>query len=68
MSSVCPGVVETQLEVTRHGGSLDSAHARYRQGEVLQPGDVVAAVLWVLAAPEHVDVSEVVVRSVGQAR
>lgn len=68
VSSVCPGVVETQLEVTRHGGALDSAHARYRQGEVLQPGDVVAAVLWVLAAPEHVDVSEVVVRSVGQAQ
>jgi guanylate kinase len=59
VSCVVPGAVEGGGAASEADGGVSAAR--------LQPADVAAAVLWCLAAPRHMDVSEVVVRAVGQA-
>ena len=56
-----PGVVDTPFYAP--GG--DSANAALaRTDGVLQAEDVARTVMWTLQQPDHVDLSEVVVRSV----
>jgi len=53
---VQPGFVETPF--------LD----RRPEGHILDPDDVAAAVLYAVQQPPQVDVNEIVIRPVGQAR
>lgn len=58
---VQPGVVDTPFYAP--GGDSDNA-ALARTDGVLQAEDVARTVMWTLQQPDHVDLSEVVVRSV----
>lgn len=58
---VQPGVVDTPF----YGPGGDEAHASMaRSDTVLQADDVARTVLWALDQPDHVDLSEIVVRAV----
>jgi NADP-dependent 3-hydroxy acid dehydrogenase YdfG len=67
---VAPGFVETELQGHNTDPVVLRAMARSREqiGEVLQPEDIAAAVLYAVTRPAHVCLNEVVVRPTGQAR
>ena len=60
MSTVDPGMVETEFAAVRFRGDQDRAGKVYRDTRPLAPEDVADAVLYVLNAPPHVNVTEMV--------
>ena len=70
VTTVAPGFVETELQGHNKNPVVRRAMERNREeiGEVLEPGDVAAAILNAVTRPPHVCVNEVVVRPTRQAR
>jgi clavulanate-9-aldehyde reducatase len=70
VTTVAPGFVDTELQGHNTNPVVRRAMERNREeiGEVLNPGDVAAAVLNAVTRPPHVCVNEVVVRPTRQAR
>jgi NADP-dependent 3-hydroxy acid dehydrogenase YdfG len=66
VTCVSPGFVETEFHAS-YFGDAERAEQLYRRQRVLDVGDVANAVLFALAAPPHVDVSDVLLRSTEQA-
>ena len=64
VSQISPGMVETEFDVVRNFGT-DNQEA-YSKFKCLQPDDVAQAVLWVISAPDHVDVHDVLLRPTEQ--
>jgi len=60
VSSVDPGLVETEFSVVRFHGDDERAAAVYRGLEPLRPEDVADAVLYCASLPAHVNVREMV--------
>jgi len=65
VSSISPGFVETEFAATYHE-SEEAARATYSRFPVLTPDDVANAVAYVLGAPAHVQVHDVLVRPTQQ--
>jgi len=61
VSSVDPGLVETEFSQVRFHGDEDRAEGVYQGYTPLAPHDVADAVLYVANAPEHVDVFNLVI-------
>jgi NADP-dependent 3-hydroxy acid dehydrogenase YdfG len=53
VSVIAPGQVDTPLWAAK-------------ETHMMSPDDVARAIMWILAQPEHVDVSEMIVRALGQ--
>ena len=67
ISSVDPGVVETDFNLVRFRGDRDRADQVYRQFPPLQAMDVAETVLFCATRPPHVNISEVIVMPQDQA-
>lgn len=66
VSSVDPGLVETEFSIVRFGGDADRA-GRVYDGLTPLSGDDIADIVWyVAAAPEHVNIADVVVTPTAQ--
>lgn len=61
MSSVDPGLVETEFSLVRFRGDKERAKQTYEGVDALEPEDVAAAVRFVLEAPPRVNVLSMVV-------
>lgn len=61
MSSVDPGLVETEFSLVRFRGDADRARQTYEHVDALQPEDVADAVCYVLNAPPRVNVQRMIV-------
>jgi serine 3-dehydrogenase len=61
VSSVDPGLVETEFSEVRFHGDTERAAGVYQGYTPLNPEDVADAVLYVANAPEHVDVFSLVI-------
>ena len=66
VSSISPGVVETEFDAVRNYGDTQSAGELYSKFQCLQAEDVAQAVLWALSAPDHVDVHDILMRPTAQ--
>jgi len=66
VSAISPGVVETEFFAVRAYGDEAAAKAVTSAFKCLQPQDIAAAILWCLAAPDHMEVNDVVVRPTEQ--
>lgn len=64
ISQICPGIVET--EFAEHHINKEHATKLYSSMKCLQPDDVKDAVLYVLSAPLHAEVSDVWLRPTEQ--
>ncbi len=67
VSTVDPGMVETEFSIVRFGGDRERAAAVYRGMTPLTPEDVAETVVWVADRPAHVQVSEVVILATDQS-
>ena len=62
---ISPGMVRTEFHDRATKGDGDS-HAFYGRFQVLEAGDVVDAMCYMLAAPPHVAIHDIIMRSVAQ--
>lgn len=66
VSSVDPGLVETEFSVVRFGGDAARARAAYQGMRPLAADDVAEVIGYVVDLPEHVNVLDVVLMPVAQ--
>lgn len=66
VSSVDPGLTETEFSEVRFDGDAERAHEVYADTVPLTPDDVADAVVYVANAPEHVDVFNLVLMPTAQ--
>jgi serine 3-dehydrogenase len=67
VSSVDPGMVETEFSLVRFRGDAERAGKVYQGIVPLTPGDIADAVVFCATRPPHVNVSEMIVMPTAQA-
>lgn len=67
VSTVDPGLVETEFSLVRFKGDQDRAALPYRGIDPLTPMDVAEVILFVVTRPRHVQVAEVILLAGDQA-
>lgn len=67
VSTVDPGMVQTEFNTVRYRGDEEAAAAHYAAVRPLQPEDVANAVTWVATRPAHVQIAEVLILPTDQA-
>jgi 3-hydroxy acid dehydrogenase/malonic semialdehyde reductase len=67
VTSVCPGMAETEFSVVRFHGDQDRAKNVYKGIQALTAADIADVVYYVASRPAHVNVSDIVVTPLAQA-
>jgi 3-hydroxy acid dehydrogenase / malonic semialdehyde reductase len=67
LTTVDPGLVETNFSRVRFRGDEEKANAVYAGVEAVRPQDVADCVIFVLTRPSHVNIDEVVVKALAQS-
>ena len=67
VTTVDPGLVETEFSLVRFKGDAEKAAAVYRGVDAMGPEDVADCILFALTRPWHVNVDEIVVKARNQA-
>jgi NADP-dependent 3-hydroxy acid dehydrogenase YdfG len=67
LTTVDPGLVETDFSLVRFKGDEEKAAAVYRGVDAMQPEDIAECILFALTRPWHVNVDEIVVKARNQS-
>jgi NADP-dependent 3-hydroxy acid dehydrogenase YdfG len=67
LTTVDPGLVETNFSRVRFRGDEEKAEAVYANVEPLRPEDIAECVVFALTRPPHVNVDELVVKALAQS-
>ena len=67
ISTVDPGLVETDFSRVRFRGDEDQARAVYTGVEAMKPDEIAECIVFVLTRPPHVNVDELVVKALAQS-
>lgn len=67
VSTVDPGMAETEFSVVRFKGDVSRAKKVYEGAEPLQAKDVADIIVWVASRPAHVNIDELIVKPTDQA-
>jgi 3-hydroxy acid dehydrogenase / malonic semialdehyde reductase len=67
VTSVDPGMVETDFSLVRFRGDKERAAKVYKGVEPLTPADVADAIVWVASRPAHVNIARILLTPVQQA-
>jgi NADP-dependent 3-hydroxy acid dehydrogenase YdfG len=67
VTSVDPGMVETDFSLVRFHGDQERAAKVYQNITPLSPVDVADAIVWAATRPPHVNIARVVMTSIDQA-
>jgi 3-hydroxy acid dehydrogenase / malonic semialdehyde reductase len=67
LTTVDPGLVETDFSRVRYRGDEEKAKAVYEGVEAVQPEEVADCVIFALTRPPHVNVDEIVVKALAQS-
>ena len=67
ITTVDPGLVETDFSLVRFKGDEEKAAAVYRGVEAMRPEDIAECILFALTRPWHVNVDEIVVKARNQS-
>lgn len=67
ITTVDPGLVETDFSRVRFRGDEDTARKVYQGVEAMQPGDIADCVVFAVTRPPNVNVDELVVKALAQS-
>jgi NADP-dependent 3-hydroxy acid dehydrogenase YdfG len=67
ITTVDPGLVETDFSLVRFRGDEQTAKAVYEGVDAMQPDDIAECILFALTRPRHVNVDELVVKALAQS-
>jgi 3-hydroxy acid dehydrogenase/malonic semialdehyde reductase len=67
ITTVDPGLVETDFSLVRFKGDEEKAAAVYRGVDAIQPDEIAECILFALTRPWHVNVDEIVVKARNQS-
>jgi len=67
LTTVDPGLVETDFSRVRFRGDEEQARAVYTGVQAMQPDDIADCVVFALTRPPHVNVDELVVKALAQS-
>ena len=67
ITTVEPGLVETNFSRVRFRGDEEKASAVYENVEPLTPEDVADCILFAVTRPPHVNIDEIVVKALAQS-
>jgi NADP-dependent 3-hydroxy acid dehydrogenase YdfG len=67
ITTVDPGLVETDFSLVRFRGDAETARAVYTGVEAMSPDDIAECILFALTRPPHVNVDEIVVKALAQS-
>ena len=67
VSTVDPGMVETEFSIVRFRGDEERARRVYANMDPLTPDDIADAVLWCATRPPHVNIDEIILKPTDQA-
>jgi 3-hydroxy acid dehydrogenase / malonic semialdehyde reductase len=67
VTTVDPGLVETNFSKVRFRGDEEKASAVYRGVEAMRPEDIAECVLFTVTRPRHVNIDELVVKALAQS-
>lgn len=67
VTTVDPGLVETEFSVVRFHGDKERASHVYKGITPLTPDDIADAIVWAATRPAHVNINEIVLMPVDQA-
>lgn len=67
VTSIDPGLVETEFSVVRFDGDLEQAKAPYQGMKPLSGVDVAEAIIWSATRPAHVNIMEMVIFPTAQS-
>ena len=67
LTTVDPGLVETNFSRVRFRGDAEKANAVYAGVEAVRPEEVADCVIFVLTRPQHVNIDEIVVKALAQS-
>jgi len=67
VSSVNPGMVETEFSIVRFDGDKERAKKVYENIQPLKPEDIAETIYWMASRPAHVNINDVVIMPTIQA-
>jgi 3-hydroxy acid dehydrogenase/malonic semialdehyde reductase len=67
VSSVDPGLVETEFSLVRFDGDVDRAATTYHGMQPLTGADVAECIVFVTTRPDHVNIDQMIVKPTAQA-
>ncbi|NLH79405.1 MAG: SDR family NAD(P)-dependent oxidoreductase [Phyllobacteriaceae bacterium] len=67
VTSIEPGLAESEFTLVRTGGDQAAYDALYRGADPLQPEDIAETVRWVVSLPPHVNINSVEIMPVSQS-
>jgi 3-hydroxy acid dehydrogenase/malonic semialdehyde reductase len=67
LTTVDPGLVETNFSTVRFGGDQERARKVYEDVDALTPEDIADCVLFAVTRPAHVNIDELVVKTIDQS-
>jgi 3-hydroxy acid dehydrogenase / malonic semialdehyde reductase len=67
VSTVDPGLAETEFSVVRFKGDVARAKKLYEGVNPLKAGDIADILVWIASRPPHVNIDELIVKPVDQA-
>jgi NADP-dependent 3-hydroxy acid dehydrogenase YdfG len=67
VSSVNPGMVETEFSIVRFDGDEERAKKVYENIQPLKPEDIAETIYWMASRPAHVNINDVIIMPTIQA-
>jgi 3-hydroxy acid dehydrogenase / malonic semialdehyde reductase len=67
VSSINPGMVETEFSVVRFDGDSERAKKVYENMQPLLPEDIAETIVWMATRPKHVNINDVIIMPTVQA-
>ena len=67
LTSIEPGMVETEFTVVRNGGDQAASNAFYAGVDPITPDDIASTILWVATLPPHLNINTLELMPVNQS-